>query len=331
MTNTKNHLSIFTWHVHGTYLYYLSQGNFTIYIPVNKEKNEGYYGRGETFPFGDNVVEVDAAEVKNIRFDCVLFQSNKNWLADQFEILSEAQRNLPKIYLEHDPPPHDPTDTKHIVTDPDVIIVHVSNFNRLMWNNANSQIVKVIEHGVVDPKAVYTGELEKGIVIINNLFQRGRRLGADIFTEVSKRIPLDLIGMGTKEYGGLGEVLHPDLPGFISRYRFCFNPIRYTSLGLAVIEAMMAGLPVVSLATTEYVTMIRNYETGFISTDVDFLIHKMDLLLINARWAAQLGSNGRKCAEERFNIDRFIDDWSNTFEAAILKTENNEQKNRIYQ
>ena len=38
-------------------------------------------------------------------------------------------------------------------------------------------------------------------------------------------------------------VPHAELPAFMSRYRFFFNPIRYTSMGLAVIEAMMVGLP----------------------------------------------------------------------------------------
>jgi glycosyltransferase involved in cell wall biosynthesis len=330
MEPNKQKLSIFTWHIHGSYLYYLSQGNYQIYIPVTEKKQEGYYGRGETFPFGDNVIEIPAEEVKNIDIDCVLFQTNKNWLVDQYEILSENQRKLPRVYLEHDPPTHDPTDSKHVVNDPDVIIVHVSHFNKLMWNNSNSRIVTVIDHGVTPSKASYTGEIEKGIVVINHLHQRGRKLGADIFNEVSKQIPLDLVGMGTKEYGGLGEILHPDLPGFISHYRFFFNPIRYTSLGLAVIEAMMTGIPVVALATTEYVTMIKNQETGFINTDIDSLIHKMKLLLINKSWAKEIGDNGKKYALERFNIDRFVEDWKNVFELAVAKNKNYEKTDSLY-
>jgi glycosyltransferase involved in cell wall biosynthesis len=322
-------LSVFTWHIHGTYLYYLSQGDFRIYIPVTDEKQEGYYGRGSTFPFGDNVIEVPASEVKDLKVDCILFQTNKNWLVDQYEILSEEQRRLPRIYLEHDPPAHHPTDTRHVMNDPDVIMVHVTDFNKLMWHN-NSKIIKVIDHGVISPKVKYTGNLERGIVVVNHLHQRGRKLGSDIFTEVSRHVPLDLIGMGTKEYGGLGEVLHPDLPEFISHYRFFFNPIRYTSLGLAVIEAMMVGLPVVALATTEYATMFKNYETGFAATDVEFLIQKMQLLLINQPWAANIGARGKKYAQDRFDINRFADQWKQVFQLAITKDENYEKENCLY-
>jgi hypothetical protein len=68
MTSTlhkADRLKIFTWHIHGSYLYYLSQCDLDIYIPVNEKKNEGYYGRGKTFLFNDNVIEIPAAEVRN--------------------------------------------------------------------------------------------------------------------------------------------------------------------------------------------------------------------------------------------------------------------------
>ncbi|MFX6149390.1 glycosyltransferase, partial [Acinetobacter baumannii] len=77
------------------------------------------------------------------------------------------------------------------------------------------------------------------------------------------QVPLDLVGMGAEEAGGLGEVPNPELAAFIAHYRFFFNPIRYTSLGLAVVEAMMIGMPVVGMATTEMSTAIRNEYNGY--------------------------------------------------------------------
>lgn len=310
------HMKIFTWHIHGSYLFYLSQGNYTIYIPVTAGKEEGYYGLGSTFPFGSNVIAVPAEEVRNLTFDCILFQTNKNWLTDQYEILSEEQRRLPRVYVEHDPPTRHPTDARHVVDDPDVVMVHVTHFNRLMWWN-NSSIVKVIEHGITSSPFRWTGEQARGIVVINHLHQRGRKLGEDIYTEVCRRVPLDLVGMGTRECGGLGEVLHPALPAFISRYRFFFNPIRYTSFGLAVCEAMMMGLPVVALATTEYPSVIQNGISGFISNDTDYLTGCMQRLLADKALAMSIGEAGRKVAEEKFNIGRFVKQWEEVFRLAI--------------
>lgn len=314
---SNGRIRIFTWHVHGSYLYYLSQGNYDIYIPVKPANEEGYHGRGETFPFGEHVYELDAAQVKEQEFDCIIFQSRANYLTDQFEILSDEQRRLPRVYVEHDPPTGHPTNTKHVVDDAEVLLVHVTHFNRLMWDN-NATSTRVIEHGVAVPDVPYTGELDKGIVVINNLPTRGRLLGLDLFLEVRKHIPLDLIGMGTETLG-LGEVLHPQLPQFISRYRFFFNPIRYTSHGLAVCEAMMLGIPVVALATTEMPVVIDHAVNGYIHTSPDELIKSMRLLLDDPGLAMKTGREGRKTALERYNISRFVADWEQTFAEVIAK------------
>ncbi|HEY9489352.1 MAG TPA: glycosyltransferase family 4 protein [Chryseosolibacter sp.] len=301
-------IRILTWHIHGSYLYYLSHGNFEIILPTSEKKTDGYIGKGSTFPFKENVIEVPASEVRTLSLDCVLFQTPSNYITDQYAILSDKQRQLPKIYLEHDPPQGVPTDTAHVVNDDDVTLVHVTHFNQLMWDCGRTP-VRVIDHGVIEPAVQYTGNIEKGIVVINNLNERGRRLGLDVFLDVRRQIPLDLIGMDTEKIGGLGEILHPQLPDFTKQYRFMFNPIRYTSLGLAVIEAMMVGIPVAGLATTEMVTVIRDGVTGFVHTHIDYLIKQMKRLLADKEFAAQIGAEGRKVAIQRFNMDRFTEDW----------------------
>lgn len=332
MNNTQqiSGLKIFTWHIHGSYLFYLSQGDYQIYIPINQEKSEGYYGRGETFPFGPNVIEVAAEEVRNMSFDCILFQSEKNFLVDQHEILADWQKELPRIYVEHNTPVKHPVNTPHVMNDPSVLMVHVTNFNKLMWDNGGIPHIRVIEHGVCG-SVEYKGDIPKGIVVINHIQQRGRITGWDIFEEVRKHVPLDLIGMGTLESGGLGEVLNPELPEFISHYRFFFNPIRYTSFGLAVCEAMMTGMPVVALATTEYVTVIKDGQSGFIDTDIQKLINNMKSLINNPLRAREMGEEARRVVKDKFNIDRFTNDWKNAFQAAIQLTINeHEEKNSIY-
>ena len=308
-------LKILTWHTHGAYLLYLTQAPHDFYVLSKPGRPPGYGGRAGHLPFGPNVHDLPADEAKRQPLDLILFQDDPQYLDDQFELLSAAQQRLPKIYLEHDPPRSHPVDSRHPVADPEVMVVHVTAFNRLMWDNGASP-TRVIEHGVIDPGYRYRGELERGLVVINDLAKRGRRLGLDIFCETKKAIPLDLIGMNAEEIGGLGEVLHADLPGFAARYRFLFNPIRYTSLGLAVIESMMAGLPVVALATTEMVSVIRNGENGFIDTDPHALIAKMKHLLEDPEEAKHLGQRARQAALARFGIGRFVADWNAAFAEA---------------
>ncbi len=306
-------LRILTWHVHGNYLYYLSQVPHTIYLPVKADRPEGYGGRLPGMPWPDNLRDVPAEEVKHLDLDVILFQSHKNYLEDQHEILSADQRRLPRVHLEHDPPRQQPTDTRHVVDDPNVLLVHVTHFNDLMWDSGRTP-TRVIEHGVMVPAGVhYSGELERGLAVANGLASRGRRLGADVFARVRQEVPLDLVGMGSEKAGGLGEVPHDQLPAFEARYRFFFNPIRYTSLGLAVCEAMMIGMPILGLATTEMVTAVENGVSGHVHTDVRYLVERMHELLADPAEARRLGEGARRKARERFGIERFVDDWLDVF------------------
>jgi glycosyltransferase involved in cell wall biosynthesis len=145
--------------------------------------------------------------------------------------------------------------------------------------------------------------------VVNNLDRRGRRLGLDVYRTMAAQLPLDLVGLGADRIGGLGEVDNRELPAFMARYRFFFNPIRYTSLGLAIVEAMMAGLPVVGLATTELVTVIRDGENGYVDTRPARLLEAMRGLLADPGEARRLGDNAQRAARERFGIERFVHDW----------------------
>jgi glycosyltransferase involved in cell wall biosynthesis len=306
-------LRVLTWHVHGNYLYYLSHAPHEFYLPVKPDRPEGYGGKLPGFPWPDNLHDIPAEAVRDQEFDCILYQSHKNYLVDQEEILSPAQRRLPRIFLEHNPPREHPTNTPHPVDDPDVLIVHVTHFNDLMWDNGRSP-TRVIEHGVVVPDGVrYSGELAKGIVVVNGLDRRGRLVGADIIQRICDEVPLDLVGMNSDKLGGLGEVAHDQLHALAARYRFFFNPIRYTSLGLAVCEAMMIGLPIVGLATTEMATAVTNDESGYIATNVAWLVERMQHLLAHPAEAQRLGDGARRHAQQRFNITRFSQDWDQTF------------------
>lgn len=308
----SNRLRVLTWHVHGNYLLYLSQTRAEFYLPVKPGRPEGYGGRGDVFPFGDNVHDVPAEEVRRQSFDCVLFQSRKNFQTDQYEILSAEQRRLPRIYLEHDPPLENPTDTPHLVDDPEVLLVHVTPYNALMWKSGRTP-TRFIDHGVLLPDGVrYAGTIQRGIVVVNHLRQRGRRLGADIFEEARRVVPLDLVGMDAEALGGLGEIPPPRLPAFMARYRFFFHPIRYTSLGLALLEAMTLGMPVVALATTEAVTVIENGCSGFLDTNPAKLVEAMRFLLADPGAALRMGQAARRTALERFSIGRFARDWEET-------------------
>ena len=313
--HARRRLRILTWHVHGNYLYYLSQVPHDFTIIIRPGNPPGYSALGTGLPWGDNIREVPWDRVRHEDVDCVLFQSRDHYEIDQYELLSAAQRALPRMYVEHDPPQGHPTDTRHPFQDPDGLLIHVTPFNALMWNSGVTPS-RVIEHGVLLPEGVrYHGDLARGVTVINHLKQRGRRLGADVFERVRSQVPLDLVGMDAEAMGGVGEIRNMDLAERVSHYRFFFNPIRYTSLGLAVIEAMMSGVPVVGLATTELVTVIDNEVNGYVAIREEALVPVMHRLLKDPGLARAWGKAGRQLAQERFGIERFVSDWMAAFES----------------
>jgi hypothetical protein len=95
----------------------------------------------------------------------------------------------------------------------------------------------------------------------------------------------------------------------MAAYRFYFHPVRYTSLGLSLCEAMTIGVPVVGLATTELPTIIDDGRNGFVATDPDRLVDAMRALLDDPDLARAVGAAGRATAAERFSIGRFVRDW----------------------
>jgi len=121
--------------------------------------------------------------------------------------------------------------------------------------------------------------------------------------------------MGSLELGGDGEVPNDRLPGTMAAHRFFFNPIRWTSLGLAILEAMMVGVPVVGLATTELSSVIHDGVNGFIDTRVDRLVDAMQRLLDDPGLAREIGRAGQQTVRERFGIERFVADWLDAFAA----------------
>jgi hypothetical protein len=309
-----NRQHVLTWHTHGSYLYYLSQAPHEFHVLCKPGRPPGYGGRCGPFPFGPNVHDLPADAARERRFDCILFQEDHHWHEDQYELLTPAQRALPRIYLEHDPPRVPggggwPCDTRHPVDDPNVLLVHVTPFNALMWDSGRTP-TRVIEHGAIVPEGIrYGGELARGLVVTNHLARRGRRMGADLVAQLAAELPLDLVGMGAAANGGLGEIDHPQLPAFMANYRLLFSPVRYSSLSLAVIEAMMVGLPVVALATAEMATVIEHGVSGFAGTDSRQLASLVHTLLRDPALARRLGDAGRRRARERFGIRRFAADW----------------------
>jgi glycosyltransferase involved in cell wall biosynthesis len=178
--------------------------------------------------------------------------------------------------------------------------VHVSEFNRLMWDNGRST-TRVIEHGVIDPGSRYSGELARGLACAADVQAPDRRHGADVLAQASASLPIDR--------GALD-----------ARYRFLFFPARYKSPSIALIEAMLMGMPAVALASGPLAGVIANGVNGFVDTSPERLISRMRELIADRDAALALGREARRLALERFSIQRFVADWNSVLAEATGAT-----------
>jgi len=305
---TPRRLRILVWHVHGNYLYALTHAPHDFYVPQSDDGRPGYGALGRKIPWGANVHPVPASQVRDLALDAVIYQSGHN-LADAPALLSASQRRLPCAYIEHNPAAPLAAETVHPFRHERGLLVHVTPYNAVMWDGGGMP-QRVIEHGLPDPGLLYRGELARGIVVVNHLVRRGRRVGADLYADAAARVPLDLIGMGSEEAGGLGEVPNMKVAACMARYRFFFSPVRYASLGLSLVEAMLCGVPVVGFAATELPCVITSGRDGYVDTRPRRLHDVMRQLLEEPALAREWGLAGRSTALRRFSLDRFVSDWN---------------------
>jgi hypothetical protein len=310
-------LRILSWPIHGSYFNTLAQLDHEWILPVKPGAPEGYGGRG-TPDYPPSIRDVPAASVRDLDLDLVLLQSLRNLEEDAAEILSPAQQRLPHIYLEHNTPSPHPVTSRHPFADRRGLLVHVTRYNRLMWDNGPAP-TRVIEHSVaIDPAATYVGTRPEGITVINSMPRRGRAVGLDLFLEARRHVPIQLAGFENDGLDGLGDIPYPRLHRLMREYRFLFSPCRYTSLPLAVIEALTIGMPVVALATSALPEAIVNGVHGYLSNDPEVLIAGMQRLIHDPDHARELGANARDLAARRFGLGRFARDWDDAFAGAAV-------------
>jgi glycosyltransferase involved in cell wall biosynthesis len=252
-------------------------------------------------------------------FDVVVLQRpHEEDLAEQWLGGRRPGRDVPAVYVEHNAPQGRINEMRHPVADrTDLTLVHVTHFNRLFWD-AGTTPTRVVEHGIVDPGPRYDGGMPRAAVVVNEPVRRARVTGTDLLEPLAGRVPIDVFGMGADAIDGPGIAGIDDLPqdrlhDAMGRRRVYLHPVRWTSLGLSLIEAMHIGMPVVALATTEVVEAVPP-EAGVVSNRIDVLGDALERLAGDGGEAAAMGAAARRWALERFGLERFLADWEDVLE-----------------
>jgi hypothetical protein len=276
-------------------------------------------GRARTWDWPQSVIEVTPAQLRDERVDVVLLQRLEEFAAASAWLGRVPGVDLPAVYVEHDTPPHGAAGSRHpMAGTPGITMVHVTRFNAAHWDCRGSPVA-VVEHGVVDPGARWTGEIPRVAAVINDPRGRGRVTGTDLLPSFAAAAPIDLFGMrvtGVATALGLPAGVcreYEDLPQSamheqLARRRVYVHPYRWTSLGLSLIEAMQLAMPVVVLAATEAPRAVPP-EAGAISTDPADLVQAVRRFIRDPRAARAAGAAAREAACARYGLKRFLGDW----------------------
>jgi glycosyltransferase involved in cell wall biosynthesis len=319
-------MRILLWHVHGSWTDSFVRGSHEYLLPVRPCGGPWGLGRaGRDWPASVREIALDSIDADGI--DAVVLQRPEE-IAEVARALGRRPGpGIPAVYLEHNTPNRDVPFTVHPLADQHAIpVVHVTHFNALFWDSGSASTT-VIEHGVPDPGYLYSGEIPELAVVVNEPVRRGRVTGTDLLPQFAAAAPLQVFGMGGDGLPGhtglpssrltvRGDLATDALHRELARCRVYVHPLRWTSLGLALLEAMHLGMPVLALAPTEAARAVPT-EAGAISTYVHELVRQARILVRDPDEARARGLAARQAALERYSLAPFLEAWDALLEDLV--------------
>lgn len=318
-------MRVLAWHVHGSWMTSFVQGAHDYVVPVDADRSPDGLGRARTWDWPARVREVPVERLREEPVDVVVLQRPRELELLQAWTGLRAGVDVPAVYLEHNTPGGPAATTRHLLADRgDVPVVHVTAFNALMWD-CGAAPTTVVEHAVPDPGYRYTGERARIAAVVNEPVRRWRVAGTDVLLRLAAELPVEVYGMGVEALGerpgtpaDLAGHLHEgvsqaELHGRVGGARAYVHPYRWTSLGLALVEAMTLGLPVLALATTAAPESVPP-AAGVVSSDPGVLAAAARRWLADPDEARERGLAARAHALERFGMRRFLSDWDHVLE-----------------
>jgi glycosyltransferase involved in cell wall biosynthesis len=180
------------------------------------------------------------------------------------------------------------------------------------------------KHGLCDSKIILTVRALKKYYGIDTLIKVATILPEDLnvkFVIIGKVEDKNLLQMAGHIVGRkiivLGSIPRNEIPYAIAAADIIVDPCPIGQ-GINVLEAMAMAKPVIGMKTRLWDYIIDGYNGFLVSPgDAKALAEKILYLLENPLEAKRMGLNGRKLAEEKFDIEKRIDKIISIYKALI--------------
>jgi glycosyltransferase involved in cell wall biosynthesis len=172
---------------------------------------------------------------------------------------------------------------------------------------------RVIEFGIREWEQKSFHNPRGDVMTVGNLITIRGDKGPDVLKAVDAKMDIHTYGMGNECLrGAQGFRSFAEIGKIYPGYKVYFNPGPVICGSVA--EAMVAGLPVVTMTPQTYTDLIEDGVNGFIVKTADEAIIVIRKLLENESLREKIAAKGAAVARHRFSIDRHVKDWNATLE-----------------
>ena len=112
-----------------------------------------------------------------------------------------------------------------------------------------------------------------------------------------------------------------EVPALLAAFDVFVHPSLWEGLSISLMEAMVAGCPIVCSRIAGNVEMIRHRETGLFAEPMqpESLATEVCALLADPDWAADLGLAARADGLERFSVERMVDENVAAYDSVVKR------------
>ena len=198
----------------------------------------------------------------------------------------------------------------------------ISNYNRSKWGYLDTNSY-VVEHGVDtefwSEDAENTSRDSYCLSVVNELPSRDWCCGFNLWKEVASSVPCQVVGKCTGEHAGFSQPASSKehLRHIYQNAAVFLNTSIHSPVPTVMLEAMACGCPVVTTGTCMIPEIIENGVNGIIAEDVAEMKFWCGELLDKPDLAKRIGEAGRKTIQEKFNLNKFLENWNTVFHKVV--------------